>query len=157
MNVSSLERWASLKANRFLNGMEVVFWAVVAYMSIQGITQQTCVGVSCVIGWVVVVMSILFSIVAEYATIIAWFDFRDFKADGVRRGSMKQTALGSDNEAGELTERIEIQQRIKPQISPALRPAVSPKHFDNSPQSSQYDAPPYSQRYATQYQQQYPQ
>ncbi|EXF75124.1 hypothetical protein CFIO01_06734 [Colletotrichum fioriniae PJ7] len=98
-HVSSFKRWASLKANLILNGMEVVFWAAVAYMGIQGNTQQSCVGVSCTIGWIVVVMGILLSIVAGYATIIAWLDFRYFKANGVRRGSMKQTALGSSSDS----------------------------------------------------------
>ncbi|KAK1676359.1 hypothetical protein BDP55DRAFT_742471 [Colletotrichum godetiae] len=103
-HVSSFKRWGSLKANLILNGMEVVFWAAVAYMGIQGNTQAACLGVSCTIGWIVVVMGILLSIVAGYATIIAWLDFRYFKANGVRRGSMKQTALGSssDSEGGQV-------------------------------------------------------
>ncbi|KAF9869987.1 hypothetical protein CkaCkLH20_12596 [Colletotrichum karsti] len=87
-HVSSLNRWASLKANLILNAMEIVFWAAVVYMGIQSQTQQTCIGTSCTIGWVVVVIGILLSMIAGYATIIAWIDFRYLKKNGVRRGAM---------------------------------------------------------------------
>ncbi|GKT64251.1 cytochrome P450 [Colletotrichum tofieldiae] len=91
-HVSALKRWASLKANLILNALEIVFWAAVAYMSIQSNTQQ-CVGTTCTLGWVVVVIGILLSIVAGYATIISWLDFRYFKANGVARGSIRQHQL----------------------------------------------------------------
>ncbi|GJD03162.1 hypothetical protein ColKHC_11987 [Colletotrichum higginsianum] len=92
-HVSSLKRWASLKANLILNGLEIVFWAAVAYMSIQSNTQGQCIGTTCVLGWVVVVVGILLSIIAAWATAISWLDFRYFKANGVTRGSLRQHQL----------------------------------------------------------------
>ncbi|KAF5979579.1 hypothetical protein FBULB1_5654 [Fusarium bulbicola] len=49
-------RWHSLKAYFILNAMEVVFWAAVAFMMIQG-NSKLCVGTSCALGWVVFVLA----------------------------------------------------------------------------------------------------
>ncbi|KAF6807920.1 hypothetical protein CSOJ01_07865 [Colletotrichum sojae] len=116
-HVASLKRWASLKANLILNAMEIVFWAAVVYMSIQSQTQ-TCIGVSCTLGWVVVVLGILLSMVAGYATIIAWLDFRFSRANGVPRGS-KSVPLESRSEEGRSVESVQVeevnQERRKPE------------------------------------------
>ncbi|KAI1036309.1 hypothetical protein LB503_003464 [Fusarium chuoi] len=49
-------RWSSLKAYFILNALEVVFWAAVAFMMIQG-NSRLCVGTSCALGWVVFVLA----------------------------------------------------------------------------------------------------
>ncbi|KAF6805493.1 hypothetical protein CMUS01_14603 [Colletotrichum musicola] len=117
-HVASLKRWASLKANLILNAMEIVFWAAVVYMSIQSQTQQVCIGVSCTLGWVVVVLGILLSMVAGCATIIAWLDFRFSRANGVPRGS-KSVPLESRSEEGRSVESVQVeeinQERRKPE------------------------------------------
>ncbi|KAF6815025.1 hypothetical protein CPLU01_14239 [Colletotrichum plurivorum] len=117
-HVASLKRWASLKANLILNAMEIVFWAAVVYMSIQSQTQQVCVGVSCTLGWVVVVLGVLLSMIAGYATIIAWLDFRFSRANGVPRGS-KSVPLESRSEEGRSVESVQVeeinQERRKPE------------------------------------------
>lgn len=56
-HVDRLKRWGSLKAYWILNAMEIVFWAAVAFMMIQG-NQRICIGTSCAIGWVVCVLAI---------------------------------------------------------------------------------------------------
>ncbi|KAF4848019.1 hypothetical protein CGCSCA4_v005297 [Colletotrichum siamense] len=110
-HVPALHRWASLKANLILNAMEIVFWAAVVYMGIQSQTQQSCIGTSCTIGWVVVVLGILLSMVAGYATIIAWLDFRYFKKNGVRRGAMGHDAAPLESRCEDQSvESVQIQE-----------------------------------------------
>jgi hypothetical protein len=55
-HVSRFRRWSSLKAYFILNAMEVVFWAAVAFMMIRG-NSNVCIGTSCALGWVVVVLA----------------------------------------------------------------------------------------------------
>jgi hypothetical protein len=55
-HVSRFRRWSSLKAYFILNAMEVVFWAAVAFMMIRG-NSNVCIGISCALGWVVVVLA----------------------------------------------------------------------------------------------------
>jgi len=51
-------KWASLKANFILNTLEIVFWAAVAFLTIQA-NFQRCYGLNCTLGWVIVGLSIL--------------------------------------------------------------------------------------------------
>ncbi|KAJ5295818.1 hypothetical protein N7508_010639 [Penicillium antarcticum] len=55
-HVSRFRRWASLKANLILNSLEIVFWAAVVFLVLQA-NLQVCVGTSCALGWVVIVLS----------------------------------------------------------------------------------------------------
>ncbi|GKT42938.1 uncharacterized protein ColSpa_03119 [Colletotrichum spaethianum] len=156
-HVSALKRWASLKANLILNALEIVFWAAVAYMSIQSNTQQ-CVGTTCTLSWVVVVIGILLSIVAGYATVISWLDFRYFKINGVARGSIchQQLPLHSrcNSSQSQSIKTIEVQGQNKR----GTPHAVAPAHLRNG--NSQYELEydnQYALQYAQQYQQQYQQ
>lgn len=45
-------KWHSLKANMILNFFEVVFWAAVAFLTVQ-YNLQFCVGTNCMLSWVV--------------------------------------------------------------------------------------------------------
>ncbi|RMJ07555.1 hypothetical protein BHE90_005919 [Fusarium euwallaceae] len=85
-HVKSLKKWGSLKAYWILNAMEVVFWAAVAFMMIQG-NRRICIGTSCAIGWVVCVLGICLSIMAKYVTVVGFLDWRYFKDNGVPRES----------------------------------------------------------------------
>ncbi|KZL80573.1 hypothetical protein CI238_10544 [Colletotrichum incanum] len=152
-HVSALKRWASLKANLILNALEIVFWAAVAYMSIQSNTQQ-CVGTTCTLGWVVVVIGILLSIVAGYTTVISWLDFRCFKANGVARGSIGQQQLPlhsrCNSAQSQPVETIEVHEQNKL----SRQSAVAPVHLGNN--SNWYEQQ-YNNQYALQYAQQYQQ
>lgn len=55
-HVSSLQRWASLKAYLILNSLEIVFWGAVVFLVLQA-NLQVCVGTGCALGWVVIVLS----------------------------------------------------------------------------------------------------
>ncbi|RSL86681.1 hypothetical protein CEP52_014991 [Fusarium oligoseptatum] len=85
-HVNRLKKWGSLKAYWILNAMEVVFWAAVAFMMIQG-NRRICIGTSCAIGWVVCVLGICLSIMAKYVTVVGFLDWRYFKDNGVPRES----------------------------------------------------------------------
>ncbi|KAI8662161.1 hypothetical protein NCS56_01019600 [Fusarium sp. Ph1] len=88
-HVDRLKRWGSLKAYWILNAMEIVFWAAVAFMMIQG-NQRICIGTSCAIGWVVCVLAICMSIMAKYVAVVGFLDWRYFKESGVPRGTKLQ-------------------------------------------------------------------
>ncbi|KAM5341162.1 hypothetical protein ACJ41O_015271 [Fusarium nematophilum] len=85
-HVDRFRRWGSLKAYWILNALEIVFWAAVAFMTMQGNTK-VCVGTSCALGWVIVVLAVLLSILAKMVTVITFLDWRFFKKHGVPRGS----------------------------------------------------------------------
>ncbi|KAM5349518.1 hypothetical protein ACJ41O_006023 [Fusarium nematophilum] len=55
-------KWASYKANLILNCLEIVFWAAVAFMTLQANTAS-CTGVTCALGWVILVVAIIMSLV----------------------------------------------------------------------------------------------
>ncbi|OLN81892.1 hypothetical protein CCHL11_07045 [Colletotrichum chlorophyti] len=158
-HVSKFKRWASLKANLILNAMEIVFWAAVVYMTIQS-QSQVCIGISCTLGWIIVVVGILVSMLAGYATIISWLDFRHFRQHGVHRGSMCIPLQSNGEEAGSMT-TIKVEEQTKPAVFPA-----APAHFRSS-NGNQYEQqhnnqyqqpypPQYQEQYQQQYQQQYP-
>ncbi|KAM0418626.1 hypothetical protein ACHAPT_012429 [Fusarium lateritium] len=81
-----LRRWGSLKAYWILDAMEIVFWAAVAFMMLQG-NRRICIGTSCALGWVVFVLSICMSIMAKYVAVVGFLDWRYFKKNGVPRGA----------------------------------------------------------------------
>ncbi|KAF4487896.1 cytochrome P450 [Fusarium agapanthi] len=66
-------RWSSLKAYFILNAMEVVFWAAVAFMVIQG-NSKLCVGTSCALGWVVFVLAGILSPIYKYLAVVTYLD-----------------------------------------------------------------------------------
>ncbi|ETS86971.1 hypothetical protein PFICI_00799 [Pestalotiopsis fici W106-1] len=68
-------RWASLKANTILNCLEILFWAAIAFLAIQT-NVNSCLGTSCTINWVIVVLAIITSIVSAYAAAIFYIEFR---------------------------------------------------------------------------------
>ncbi|TDZ41442.1 hypothetical protein CTRI78_v009622 [Colletotrichum trifolii] len=146
-HVSSLKRWASLKANLILNAMEIVFWAAVVYMGIQAQTQQACIGVSCTIGWVVAVFGILLSMVAGYSTIIAWLDFRYFKKNGVHRGSVGSAQLQSRSEEASI-ESLQIQEINRDGRKPAAYDSNQTSNGQQgySPQAYAQQPPSYPQQ-----------
>lgn len=51
-------KWMSFKANLILNSLETVFWGAVAFMTLQANTQS-CQGVTCALGWVILVLGII--------------------------------------------------------------------------------------------------
>jgi hypothetical protein len=59
-------KWASLKANFILNSLEIVFWAAVAFLTIQANIQR-CNGLNCTLGWVVTGFSIFIRLVSVLA------------------------------------------------------------------------------------------
>ncbi|KAK7408074.1 hypothetical protein QQX98_009789 [Neonectria punicea] len=89
-HVRAFKKWASLKAYVILNALEIVFWGAVAFLMIQA-NIKFCSGLSCTLSWVVVVLAGIMSQVALYMTVVAWFDFRYFRANGVHRGSKYAT------------------------------------------------------------------
>ncbi|SPO07786.1 uncharacterized protein DNG_10481 [Cephalotrichum gorgonifer] len=94
-------RWHSLKAYMILNIMEIVFWAAVAFMSLQANTK-ICIGTSCALGWVIFVVSIVLSMLAKYAAIGSYLDFRYFRANGIER----YAKVSTEAENGQSLERI---------------------------------------------------
>ena len=57
-HVNRFRKWASLKANTILNGLEIVFWAAVVFLIVQANISR-CVGVGCGLSWAVVVLSVM--------------------------------------------------------------------------------------------------
>lgn len=55
-HIAYFQRWASLKAYFIINVLEIVFWSAVVFLVMQA-NLQLCVGTSCALGWVVVVLS----------------------------------------------------------------------------------------------------
>ncbi|KKK19195.1 hypothetical protein AOCH_006754, partial [Aspergillus ochraceoroseus] len=103
-HVSSFKKWASLKAYLILNSLEIVFWAAVMVLVLQG-NIQVCEGTTCALGWVVVVLSVLMrydppnpgrkkdpdanflSLLSTYTATISYMDYRLYKAGGKHRDS----------------------------------------------------------------------
>lgn len=73
------ERWHSYKANAILNSLEIVFWAAVCFLMIQANIQR-CVGTSCALSWVVVVVAIILTIIAAWAAMVTIREFKEYKA-----------------------------------------------------------------------------
>lgn len=55
-HVTYFRRWASLKAYFIINALEIVFWSAVVFLVMQA-NLKLCVGTSCALGWVVVVLA----------------------------------------------------------------------------------------------------
>lgn len=49
-HTQAFRRWASLKAYVIINGMEIVFWAAVVFLTIQAAIQK-CVAPTCFLSW----------------------------------------------------------------------------------------------------------
>lgn len=56
-HMQAFRRWASLKAYVIINGMEIVFWAAVAFLTIQS-AIQVCVAPTCFLTWGIVALAI---------------------------------------------------------------------------------------------------
>lgn len=56
-------RWKSYKAYAILNGLEIVFWGAVIFLIIQA-NIKSCVGISCTLRWIAVVVSIVITYVS---------------------------------------------------------------------------------------------
>ncbi|KPM38570.1 hypothetical protein AK830_g7996 [Neonectria ditissima] len=72
-------KWMSFKANLILNSLEIVFWAAVAFMTLQANTQS-CQGVTCALGWVILVLGIIMCKLSIFETGVSFFEFKDYKA-----------------------------------------------------------------------------
>jgi hypothetical protein len=55
-HIHRFRRWRSLKAYTILNGLEIVFWAVVTFLTMKANTR-ICIGTSCGLGWVIFVLA----------------------------------------------------------------------------------------------------
>ncbi|KAM0230387.1 hypothetical protein ACHAP5_011390 [Fusarium lateritium] len=100
---SRFQRWSSLKAYFILNALEIVFWGAVTFMAFRGNTSL-CVGASCAIGWIIVVLGGFLGVMYQYLTVVTFLDWRFFKKHGYHRGSTMHkdseqslTTLRSDN------------------------------------------------------------
>ena len=56
-HVARLRKYHSYKANLILNSLEIVFWAAVAFLTMQA-NLKSCSGIGCGLGWAVFVMAI---------------------------------------------------------------------------------------------------
>ncbi|RAQ77164.1 hypothetical protein COH20_007427 [Aspergillus flavus] len=87
-HVTVLQKWASLKAYTILNALEIVFWAAVAVLTIQA-NVQMCVAPGCILGWGVAITGINLSVLAIYATIICYREWKQpkggLRSDGYKR------------------------------------------------------------------------
>ncbi|KAE8310131.1 hypothetical protein BDV41DRAFT_579790 [Aspergillus transmontanensis] len=87
-HVTALRKWASLKAYTILNALEIVFWAAVTVLTIQA-NVQMCVAPGCILGWGVAVTGINLSVLAIYAMIICYGEWKESKG-GVRSEGYKR-------------------------------------------------------------------
>ncbi|KAF4472464.1 cytochrome P450 [Fusarium albosuccineum] len=71
-------KWMSFKANLILNCLEIVFWAAVAFMTLQANTAS-CTGVTCALGWVILVLGIIMCKLSFFEAGVSWFEFKDYK------------------------------------------------------------------------------
>ncbi|KAH7135537.1 hypothetical protein B0J11DRAFT_596654 [Dendryphion nanum] len=78
-------KWSSLKAYAILNGLEVVFWSAVCFLSMQGL-MKNCTGTSCALGWVAFVIAVFVVKFELYMAIVSYLDFRHFKRYSKHRG-----------------------------------------------------------------------
>ncbi|KAF5003631.1 hypothetical protein FDECE_9837 [Fusarium decemcellulare] len=85
-HVHRLKRWGSLKAYWILNALEIVFWAAVAFMMLQG-NRRMCIGTSCILGWVVLALAVIMSMLAKFVAVVGFLDWQHFRKTGVPRGS----------------------------------------------------------------------
>ncbi|KPM42448.1 hypothetical protein AK830_g4104 [Neonectria ditissima] len=83
-HVRRLRRFQSFKANLILNCLEIVFWAAVAYMTIQS-NSARCDGITCTLSWVVVSLAVLLSGLSLFATVISFMDIRNARKHGKPR------------------------------------------------------------------------
>lgn len=105
-HVTYFKRWASPKAYFIINALEIVFWSAVVFLVMQA-NLKSCVGTSCALGWVVVVLSVFmrytnrkpeklelkqfsnrseYSNLSIYTAVVTYLDYRYFKAEGKHRG-----------------------------------------------------------------------
>ncbi|RAQ54547.1 hypothetical protein AFGD_003972 [Aspergillus flavus] len=87
-HVTALQKWASLKAYTILSALEIVFWAAVAVLTIQA-NVQMCVAPGCILGWGVAITGINLSVLAIYATIICYREWKQPKG-GLRSDEYKR-------------------------------------------------------------------
>ncbi|KAH8672321.1 hypothetical protein BGZ61DRAFT_317574, partial [Ilyonectria robusta] len=71
-------KWMSFKANLILNSLEIVFWGAVAFLTLQANTQS-CQGVTCALGWVIVVLAIIMCKLSFYEAGVSYFEYKDYK------------------------------------------------------------------------------
>ncbi|KAF1955406.1 hypothetical protein CC80DRAFT_493288 [Byssothecium circinans] len=71
----SWKRWGSLKANLILNVIECAAWGMVGGLTAQALTK-ICSGVSCLLGWVVVLIAVFLCGFSIFATYLSWLDLR---------------------------------------------------------------------------------
>lgn len=109
-HVTYFKRWASLKAYYIINALEIVFWSAVIFLVMQA-NLKSCTGTSCALGWVVVVLSGFmrytsrkpkrselnlftnrseYSNLSIYSAVVAYLDYRYFKAEGKCRGPITE-------------------------------------------------------------------
>ncbi|UPK95110.1 hypothetical protein LCI18_006045 [Fusarium solani-melongenae] len=86
-------KWMSFKANLILNCLEIVFWAAVAFMTMQA-NMASCTGVTCALGWVILVLGIIMCKLSFFVAGVSWFEFRDYKA-AMARARDDRTASSS--------------------------------------------------------------
>ncbi|OAA71825.1 hypothetical protein LEL_09060 [Akanthomyces lecanii RCEF 1005] len=77
-HVARLRKCHSYKANLILNSLEIVFWAAVAFLTMQA-NLKSCSGIGCGVGWAIFVMAIFQSMLASYAAMISFVDYRRFR------------------------------------------------------------------------------
>ncbi|OQU94903.1 hypothetical protein CLAIMM_01188 [Cladophialophora immunda] len=98
-------RWRSYKAYAILNGLEIVFWAAVVFLILQA-NLQSCVGVSCTLRWIAVVVSIVITVVAVYMFIISYVDFRAHRMQ--REHKRSRRIMSADVEHGQPMDQLHL-------------------------------------------------
>ncbi|KAL4782865.1 hypothetical protein BJX76DRAFT_358499 [Aspergillus varians] len=88
--VSSFRRWASPIAYLILNTLETLFWAGVAFFVLSA-NIELCHGIDCALGWAVVSVSILISLLSGYAAVISYLDYQFYRRTGKHRASDTQS------------------------------------------------------------------
>ncbi|KAH6962509.1 hypothetical protein BKA56DRAFT_623055 [Ilyonectria sp. MPI-CAGE-AT-0026] len=94
-------KWMSFKANLILNSLEIVFWGAVAFLTMQANTQS-CQGVTCALGWVIVVLAIIMCKLSFYEAGVSYFEYKDYKTGTkeVVEGQSASSSGGMEMENG---------------------------------------------------------
>ncbi|KAL1793163.1 hypothetical protein ACET3X_008145 [Alternaria dauci] len=80
-HVSHFQRWHSYKAHAIIACLEVLFWSAVAGLTFQA-NMKSCVGVSCGLSWVVMVLAVIVVNTEIVCSGISIREFREWKQAG---------------------------------------------------------------------------
>ncbi|KAI1213199.1 uncharacterized protein F4807DRAFT_413249 [Annulohypoxylon truncatum] len=75
-HTQKFSRWASKKANFILNCIDCPFWGAMMFLLFQANITKTCTGTSCVVSWIMAVLSIALFLLSHWVAFESYFEWK---------------------------------------------------------------------------------